>query len=57
MPCVHNRWQLTLLKLSSFLFYSSETDEEEDFLHDKMQKRQKKNLTHTCEKDLQSRKW
>ena len=42
MPCVHNRWQLTLLKLSSFLFYSSETDEEEDFLHDKMQKRQKK---------------
>ena len=42
MPCVHNRWQLTLLKLSSFLFYSSETDEEEDFLHDKMQKRQRK---------------
>lgn len=42
MPCVHNRRQLTLLKLSSFLFYSSETDEEEDFLHDKMQKRQRK---------------
>ena len=39
-----------------FLFYSSETDEEEDFSHNKMQK-SKGNLTRTCGKDPQSRKW
>ena len=56
MPCAHKSSNYIYKSYRMFLFYSSETDEEEDFSHNKMQK-SKGNLTHTCGKDPQSRKW